>query len=40
MHPEGLEPPTHWFEANCSNPTELRVHINKVKYRNRFIANK
>ncbi len=25
MRPEGLEPTTLWFEAKCSNPTELRT---------------
>ena len=23
--PEGLEPPTSWFVARCSDPTELRA---------------
>ena len=26
VHPEGIEPPTFWFVARHSNPTELRVH--------------
>ena len=26
VHPEGFEPPTLWFVARYSNPTELRVH--------------
>ena len=25
VRPEGFEPPTLWFEARCSNPTELRA---------------
>lgn len=29
--PEGFEPPTAWFVARYSNPTELRARI----YRNR-----
>ncbi len=25
--PEGLEPPTRWFEASCSKSTELRALV-------------
>lgn len=24
---EGFEPPTSWFEAMCSDPTELKSHL-------------
>ena len=29
--PEGFEPPTTWFVARYSNPTELRAHIDYVQ---------
>lgn len=28
--PEGLEPPTTWFEAKYSNPTELRARGGRI----------
>jgi hypothetical protein len=32
--PERLELPTLWFEARCSDPTELRARANHYNHEN------